>query len=186
MPMVAVYLLGHRVGDIKEPVFYVNHGTFNYNGEMVKEGIPNPFIESLIHDSIIVQLPLLRNLVNGRLATVMSVFDQSLKAKDNDQILNVDESSYDGDKDMEYIVHRLTSAAADVELRQNMNVEDVYFSAIENRDTEILLQKKMLEEQNDTIRTMATALRNTGMSIEAIASATGKSVLQIREYLGEE
>ena len=25
LPMVAVYLLGHRVGDIEEPVLYVNH-----------------------------------------------------------------------------------------------------------------------------------------------------------------
>jgi len=30
LPMVAVYLLGHRVGEVEEPVVYVNHVARNY------------------------------------------------------------------------------------------------------------------------------------------------------------
>ena len=30
IPMVTVYLLGHRVGDIEEPVLYVNHKAYDY------------------------------------------------------------------------------------------------------------------------------------------------------------
>lgn len=43
---------------------------------------------------------------------------------------------------MEYIVNRLSMAAADSEMRQNMNVEDEYYSAIENRDTAIMNRDK--------------------------------------------
>ena len=32
LPMVAVYLLGHRVGDFTAPVIYVNHKTYDYDG----------------------------------------------------------------------------------------------------------------------------------------------------------
>ena len=55
IPMVAVYLLGHKVGDIEEPVLYVSHQSCDYDGNVVTQGLPNPFVESLTHDSIIVQ-----------------------------------------------------------------------------------------------------------------------------------
>ena len=38
-------------------------------------------------------------------------------------------------------------AAADADIRHKMNVEDEYFSAIEKRDTEILLKDRKLAEQ---------------------------------------
>ncbi|MGN1213867.1 MAG: hypothetical protein ACI4TR_03130, partial [Bacteroidaceae bacterium] len=74
IPMIAVYLLGHRVGDIEEPVLYVRHKSYDYDGNEVTKGIPDPFVESLIHDSIIVQIPLLHGHVNNRLVKVLSVF----------------------------------------------------------------------------------------------------------------
>ena len=39
LPMVAVYLLGHKVGDIEEPVVYVNHKSFDYDGNLVTKGL---------------------------------------------------------------------------------------------------------------------------------------------------
>lgn len=50
IPMVAVYLLGHLVGNITEPVLYVKHKAYNYEGHEVTEGMPDPFVESLTHD----------------------------------------------------------------------------------------------------------------------------------------
>ncbi len=52
IPMVAVYVLGHRVGDIEEPVLYVNHESYDYNGNVVTKGLPNKFVDSLVHSSI--------------------------------------------------------------------------------------------------------------------------------------
>ena len=39
--MVAVYLLGHRVGDIEEPVLYVSHKSYDYDGHEVFQGLPS-------------------------------------------------------------------------------------------------------------------------------------------------
>ena len=125
-PMVAVYLLGHRVGDIKEPVVYVNHDVYDYNGKVVKDGKEEPFVESLTHNSIIVQIPLLKGRVNNRLEKVLSVFDQSRMDDDDKQLLKIDEEKYEGDDDMMYMLHMLTAAAADSAMRQDMNVEDEY------------------------------------------------------------
>ena len=148
MPMVTVYLLGHRVGDVEAPVVYVNHKSFDYDGNEVTKGVPDPFIESLVHDSIIVQIPLLRGQVNNRLEEVLSVFDQTHKDKHNRQILNIDENIYGNDDEMNRILTRLLSAASDAKVRQDMNVEEEYFQAIENRDTAIMLRDQKIAERD--------------------------------------
>ena len=179
IPMIAVYLLGHKVGDIEEPVLYVKHKALDYDGNHVTKGIPDPFVDSLTHDSIIVQIPRLRGHVNNRLDKVLSVFDQSLKEKGNHQVLSVDEDKYNGDLEMMHILHRLITAASDSKLRQDMNVEDEFFSAIENRDTALMQKDKTIAEQGETIaeqkeqiRSMVKAMSDNGMSIEMISNIT--------------
>ena len=150
-PMVAVYLLGHRVGNIKEPIVYVNHDVFDYNGNIVKEGSEEPFVESLTHNSIIVQIPLLHGNVNNRLEKVLSVFDQTQVEGNTQQVLKIDEDKYADDNDMLYVLHKLTAAAANSEMRQDMNVEDEYYKAIEDRDTAIMQRDKILKEKEEQL-----------------------------------
>lgn len=172
IPMIAVYLLGHKVGDIEEPVLYVKHKALDYDGNHVTKGIPDPFVDSLTHDSIIVQIPRLRGHVNNRLDKVLSVFDQSLKEKGNHQVLSVDEDKFNGDLEMMHILHRLITAASDSKLRQHMNVEDEFFSAIENRDTALMQKDKTIAEQKEQIHSMVKAMLGNGMSIETISNIT--------------
>lgn len=151
LPMVAVYILGHKVGNINVPVLYVNHKSYDYDGHEVTEGLPDPFVDSLIHDSIIVQMPLLHGQINNRLEKVLSVFDQTNKEKDNRQMVELDEANYQDDADMQYILRRLIMASADAQLRQDMNVEDEYFQAIEDRDTAIMSRDKVIKEKDKQI-----------------------------------
>ena len=158
LPMVAVYLLGHRVGNIEEPILYVRHHSYDYDNKLVTKGLPDPFVDSLTHESVIVQIPLLHGQVNNRLERILSIFDQTYKDEDNRKVLNIDDSLYADDADMQFIVHRLLKAATDAKVRQDMNIEDEFISAIERRDTEILhrdyelaRQKVMLDEQKSQI-----------------------------------
>ena len=213
IPMVTVYLLGHRVGDIEEPVLYVNHKAFNYQGDEVSKGLPNPFVDSLVHDSIIVQIPLLHGQINNKLEKVLSIFDQHRKAGFNRQVLTLEEDIYSDDSDMVYVLRRLLAAASDTKLRHDMNVEDEFFSAIENRDTAIMARDKRIQEQDfliseqsntiteqsntiteqsniiteqsDLLKNMAKSMLSNGIAIEDIASATGKSIDAIRQLLSD-
>ncbi len=213
-PMVAIYLLGHRVGKVDKPVVYVRHNAYDYEGEVVKEAMEDPFIGSLVHDSIIVQIPLLHGQINNHLDKVLSVFDQSHRDKRNRQVIVLDETKYEGDDDMMYLLRRLTAATANAELRMDMNVEDEYFSAIENRDTELMVQTQRLEEMNkklaekdnqlnekdnqlnekdnqlnekdNQLKSMAQVMLSNGMSIEVIAQAMGKSAKEIQELFEEQ
>ena len=204
-PMVAVYLLGHRVGNIKEPIVYVNHDVFDYNGNVVEDGNIEPFVESLTHNSIIVQIPLLHGNVNNRLEKVLSVFDQTLVDGDTQQVLKIDEDKFADDNDMLYVLHKLTAAAANSEMRQDMNVEDEYYKAIEDRDTAIMQRDKMLKErdckmaqmderlsqqseqlsqQSEQLRNMAKALFVNGLSVEQISNMTGIDIDIIAKFIG--
>ena len=151
LPMVAVYLLGHRVGDIDKPVVYVGHKALDYDGKEVENGENDPFISSLIHDSIIVQIPLLHGKINNRLDKVLSVFDQSQRTEESQQIINLEENLYKDDPEMMQIIHRLSLATMSAEVRQEMNDEDEFFAVIEARDTQVMKQKKIISEQQDMI-----------------------------------
>ena len=210
IPTVAVYLLGHRVGDIEEPVLYVNHQSYDYEGRLVTKGMPDAFVESLTHDSIIVQIPRLHGQINNRLDKVLSIFDQTRRDRDNEHILLVDERLYSDDQDMSLIIHRLTMAAADAQVRHSMNVEDEYISFIERRDTELMLKDKQLAEMDvllaekdaqlaakavllaekegqlkELLRSSVLPLHKAGLSPETIAASLGKDVDVIKTLLKE-
>ena len=203
IPMVAIYLLGHRVGKIEEPVIYVNHHAYNYDGKKVEEGIPDPFVESLQHDSIIVQIPLLHGRVNNHLEKVLCLFDQTNVA-DNKKVIKVDDKQFEGDNDMEYIVRRLQSAAADPDMRYQMNAEDEFFKELEARDSLIMekdgqlkekdgqlkekdgqLKEKdgQLKEKDEMLRKMIKGMLENGMSLDEIAMMLNKTVDEVKQIM---
>ena len=141
---------------------------------------------------------------DNRLVEVLSVFDQTNKDVNNRQVLKIDEDAYRGDVEMEHILHRLLAAASDSKLRQDMNVEDEYFSAIETRDTAIMKrdqriaeqdaqleeqsaqleeQSAQLEEQRAALLASAKALKAAGIPVEQIAEMTKLTIEKIASLL---
>ena len=160
LPTVAVYLLGHCVGQFTEPVIYAKHKIYDYEGNEVHQEKPDPFVESLQHDSIIVQIPLLRGRVNNRLEKILSVFDQSQIYPDDQRMLELDENKYADDAEMAHILHRLQSAAANPDIRNRMNAEDEFFQALEDRDTAIMQKDATIMQMDTTIMTQKKALED--------------------------
>ena len=146
LPMIAIYLLGHRVGSIEEPVLYVSPQAENYDGEPVTQGLPDPFVDSLTHSSIIVQIPLLHGKVRNHLERILSVFDQTRKDGERPYLINIAEDDYTGDEDLSLIVHRLLTAGASKEMRERMEMEDLMFRDYDERGIELLKQRKQLLE----------------------------------------
>ena len=180
-PLVAVYLLGHRVGDINEPVVYVNHKVYDYDGREVPGGTGNPFVESLTHDSIIVQIPLLRGQVNNRLEKVLSIFDQTRMNARDTHTLVLDENQYSDDSEMMYMLHRLTAAAASADIRQDMNVEDEYYQAIEDRDTAIMQRDRQLKEKQLQLKEKQLQLNEKQMQLKEKQMQLNEKQLQLDE-----
>ena len=181
VPMISVYLLGHRVGDIDKAVVYVTHNAFDYDGKVVEGGMQDPFINSLIHDSIIVQIPLLHGKINNRLDRVLSVFDQSQRDAKNQQIVCLDEKEYAGDSDMMYILHRLGLAAMDADVRQEMNDEDEFYSVLEARDTQVMKLNEQLTEKRRQLNEKNAQLNEQRVQLSEKTVRLAEAEAQLKE-----
>ena len=197
LPMVTVYLLGHCIGDINEPVVYVRRKAYDYNGQEIVEGMPDPFVDSLTHDCVIVQIPLLHGQVNNRLEKILSIFDQSRRDSNDGHTLEFDDGYGENDSELEPIVRRLLMAASDAKMRHSMNVEDEYFSTIENQQTTIMQKNKIIEqkdaqleqkdaqlEQKDAqLKMSVQLLHSAGLSIESIAEKLAMPIDDIKRLV---
>ena len=126
--------------------------------------MPDPFIESLTHDSIIVQLPYLKENARNYLERILSIFDQGLRISSDDHLLNIDEEKMGVDELL--LVRRLTLAAASPEIRREMQVEDEILSEIEARDTTIMLKDKLLEQKDQELEQKDQELEQKDQELE--------------------
>jgi hypothetical protein len=188
LPMVAIYLLGHRVGTIEEPVLYVSHKAEDYDGNEVKQGLPDPFVQSLTHSSIIVQIPLLHGKVRNHVEHILSVFDQARQDSQRPYLINIDEADYANDEELKLIVDRLRAAGATKEMRERMNMEDLMLRDYENLGIEILRQKKQLQEnekqlqeKNEQLQEKNEQLQEKNEQLQEQSEQLRKSVLLLRK-----
>lgn len=197
LPIVSIYILGHKVGKIKEPVVYVSRKYLDYDSKEITEGVPDPFVESLTHDSIIVQVPYLKGKARNRVEKLLSVFDQTYVQDGDPQFVSVSDRDISEDKDMERIINRLAKAATISDIRMTMNIEDEIYSELENLDTKILSQKKALAQkdkqlahqeeqlahQKDMLRYTIKMLVESGKTLSEIADNLHLDIENIKELM---
>ena len=164
LPIISIYILGHKLGDLQEPVVYVRRRYLDYENNIIEGGVPDPFIESLTHDSIIVQLPYLKGRTRNHLERILCVFDQEYRIASDDHLLKIDDE--DMDKDGRLLVNRLVMAAASPEVRREMQVEDEILSEIEARDTTIMLKDKQIQEKEQVIQEKDQAIQEKDQAIQ--------------------
>ena len=192
IPIVSIYILGHKLGDLEEPVIYVRRNYLDYNSNPITDGVPDPFIESLTHDSVIVQIPYLKGRLRNRLEKILQVFDQEYCLKDNEHLMELDEEAL-GD-DGRLIVGRLMKAAIAPEVRRAMEVDrdttimlkdkmiEQKEQLIERKDQEIERKSQEIEQQNSLISNMIQILSRQGLSVAEIAAQLNLTEEDIRRY----
>lgn len=168
-PMVNIYLLGHRVGDIEEPILYVDRGFYDYEGRAVNRGLPDAFVDSLTHRSIIVQLPLLDGKRRNPLEKMLELFSPKYLNRSDYHILDIpDEGPLLEDAATERMLTRLRFAAADSKLRRNAEIEEEFSSELELKETEVMLAR---EEARQTVKEAETRLKAEAEAMKAETSA---------------
>ena len=199
LPIISIYILGHPLGDLTEPVVYVRRRYLDYDDHPLPS--PDPFIESLTHDSIIVQIPFLTGRTHTRLERLLSVFDQEYRRPESERYLEIEDEHLE--EEAQYVVYRLLKAAVAPDVRRAMEIEDEILSEIEEKDTTIMLknkeieekermieqiermieQRKKLEQQDQIIRSMVKMLCDNGASIDEISRQLSIPVEEIKQYI---
>lgn len=200
LPIISIYILGHILGELQEPVVYVRRRYLDYDDRVIEQ--KDPFIESLTHDSIIVQIPYLKGRTRNRLERLLNVFDQDYQVSDDDHVLEIDENIFLGEE--QFVVNRLLKAFVAPEVRRAMDVEDEILSEIESRDTTIMMKEQMivekeqmivekeqmivkkeqlLEQKDQQLKSLIHMLTASGMSVQEIADKCNISLELVSRLL---
>ena len=166
IPIVSIYILGHKLGDLEEPVIYVRRNYLDYNSNPITDGVPDPFIESLTHDSVIVQIPYLKGRLRNRLEKILQVFDQEYCLKDNEHLMELDEEAL-GD-DGRLIVGRLMKAAIapDTTIMLKDKMIEQKEQLIERKDQEIERKSQEIERKSQEIEQKSQEIEQKSQEIE--------------------
>ena len=72
-------------------------------------------------------------------------------------------------------------AASDTEIRQRMNIEEEIYTALENRDTEIMQTKKLMAEQAQQLNAKAQELSAKSEELDAKTNQLNQQARQLNQ-----
>ncbi|MBF0234369.1 MAG: hypothetical protein HQK65_15215 [Desulfamplus sp.] len=163
MPIISIYFLGHPLSEIKSSIIRIER---NYLDGVTKEKIEkqDEFIESLTHDSIIVQIPSLGKNKRTELEQLLSIFDQANKFAKSQHIMQINEDEYP----LKYrkIIRRLQKAAEDKEVADIMELEDEILEELAMKDRQIGNKEKLIEEKDKALEEKDKALEEKDKALE--------------------
>ena len=146
-PIVSIYFLGYSLSNIPAPVLKVRRVYTDLATSKVFS-VKNDFIESLTHDSYVIQIERLAGRRRTELEMLLSVFDQD-HLTDGNHILNVREEEFP--VEFRPLIRRLQGAAEKKEVRQIMDAEDEIIE-------ELASLERTIEDKNEKLRATEKAL----------------------------
>ena len=149
IPIISIYFLGYKLYKTKSPVLKINKIIIDIaTNEKIEEA--NEFTESLTHDSIIIQIPYLKEKRRNDIEKLLAIFDQSDKEDDNKQVINLNEDDFP--KKYREIIRRLVKANSEPEIRRKMDLEDDLIDEIRNKDLAIKRRDDKLAEKDTELQ----------------------------------
>jgi hypothetical protein len=162
MPILSIYLLGHSLEHTESPVIRVVRQYLDATG---REHIARQedFIESLTHDSIIVQIPHLKQRRQNDLESLLGIFDQSQKDPADAHTLSIREEDYP--EKFHRVIRRLIKAISEPDVRETMEVEDDYLEDLEDMERLVAETNAALAKTNSALAETNSALAETNAAL---------------------
>ena len=207
LPIYAIYFLGDELGICETPVLKVFSSILDVGAQQIVHA-KSEFIESLNHQSWIVQISCINEPHRNDLEVLLSVFDQNNRSSDN-HILNVREEDFP--EKYRPLLRRLKQAANNPDVKEQMTAEDEVLSYMQNleriaaykgeqkgeqkgaqkerekmkvviaqKDEELVKKDKELVKKDEN---MVINSHKAGFSVETISTVTGLTPEQITEIL---
>jgi len=163
IPIISIYFLGYRLDHVEAPVIKVLR---HYYDAATGEEIPTreEFIESLTHDSFVIQIPQLGPERRTATEKLLAIFDQHRKAEGDGHLLDVDEEAYPAE--YRKVVRWLNGAVSEPEIRKTMEVEDEILAELEDMERRIAGKDKVIEEKDRALDENAKALEENAKVLE--------------------
>ena len=169
LPIISIYFLGEALEHTDATLVRVGR-TYRdgVTGEEIKT--PERFIESLTHDSLIVQIPYLKARRRSELEQLLSVFDQARIQDHKHQLAILEEELSERYRE---VLRRLQRAIAEPKVREEMSIEDEVLQAFRDKDKALEAKDRIIEEKE-----MALEAKDKALEEERRASAAKDMVLE--------
>ncbi|MEY3368682.1 MAG: hypothetical protein RI973_1837 [Bacteroidota bacterium] len=155
LPILSIYFLGEPLPRIKAPVVRVNRiYTDAATGEQIHD--KEEFIESLTHDSIVIQVPYLKGHRRNELEQLLSIFDQSL-ATNNRKLMLIDELELPAR--YHPLLRKLHQAMSNPTIRETMEAEDEVVEDFRTLQRVISDKEAIIEEKDEALQEKDEALQ---------------------------
>jgi len=143
--IISIYFSGDQLEHVQVPVIKVLR---NYYDAATGQAISarEEFIESLTHDSFVIQISHLGPEYKTAPERLLAVFDQHLKVSSDEHILDIDEAAYP--EEYRKVIRWLNRAIIEPKIRQTMAVEDDILAEREDMERQIAGMGQTLEEKN--------------------------------------
>jgi hypothetical protein len=170
IPIIGIYFLGHTLDSTDASIIGVNR-TYKdlVTGKLLT--VKESFIESLTHDSYVIQIPHLAQKRRNELEILLSIFDQSMSVDAGQHILNIKEEEYP--EKYRPLIRRLQSAILEPEMRKQMEIEDGILDDFEDMQRKIQRQShEIAEAKRETDEARRSAAESDRIAQEARRTAT--------------
>jgi hypothetical protein len=154
IPILSIYFLGYPLERITAPLIDVKREYYDRRtGKLITE--TEEFVESLTHDSFIIQIPHLKKKHKTEVEDMLSVFDQSL-IKDDQHVLVVAHETIP--KKYRSIIRRLQKAIQEPEIQNIMDAEDEILEELEQLERNVEVLEEALSKEKEITREKDEAL----------------------------
>lgn len=172
LPIITIYFLGYGLENNKNiPIIRVKRQYLdNYNGDLLQG--KELFIETLTHDSIIVQIPALKKQRRNDLEKALSVFEVG-----NIQEVSINEEDYP--ERYKTVIRQLLRAVSDVNIRKTMDVEDEILENLERKERLISKQRQELDEKNKELDEKNELIKKLQEDINKLRLTSAMSLFQV-------
>jgi hypothetical protein len=161
LPIISIYFLGYALDGLEAPIVKVQRSYLDVSTQEVCPG-RHEFLESLTHDSYVIQVTRLRRRRRTELEAVLAVFDPENRTADH-HILNVREE--DIPSRFRPLLRRLQAAAATAQVRETMIVEDEIFAELADAERRCARALEALQEKDQALSAQEQALREKDQAL---------------------
>ena len=193
LPILSIYLLGESLPFLEDhPVLYIKNKLVPRYAETALDIRQQPYLQSLYHEGIIVNISALKKRRRDELEILLSIFDQS-NTSDNKNLHIMNVRVEDFPEKFRPIILRLQGAAKTDEVRNTMEVEDDFFNELKEYEERVQRAESQKEEafrqKEEAFRQKEEAFRQkeklillmlqNGFSKQVIAKQVGISIAEI-------
>jgi hypothetical protein len=184
LPIVPIYFIGFPL-TIPSSVLKIGRTYQDLSsGEIIDK--KDDFIESLSHDSFVVQISKLHGEMKTKMERILSIFNQKwIFDEDNKWLLQYDEDNKDLDEETRKILKRLSIAAESNQVKEQIKAEETFDDSMDRalRMKEIVIEEKeaVIEQKEAVIEQKEAVIEQKEAVIEQKEAVIEQKDIELKE-----